>query len=403
MISAENIGHSISLEPKDAIAYLQGKGAQVTGDWTEWLDGQHARSFTVANVAKLDVLHDIQASMVKALKNGQTLEQWKTGLIPDLERKGWWMTDVKLKAKDGSLTPLIKGLTPSRLKTIYATNMQNAYMAGRYSQMMEEAVQRPWWQYVAILDNRTRPAHRAMNGRIFKYDDPGWQAFYPPCGYRCRCRVRNYSQADIERRKLPVSSTDGKLNQVQVPVKEHLNATVTRYTDTNLPGGKFQPDPGFSNNPAQTVWQPRLEAADVQLSRRYVDTAIQGPAFERFVAGKADGVFPVAVLQGADQAALQTEVSVAYLSSVTLKKQLERHPELTLSDYREIPNIVDQGEVYLDANEYTLIYMQPGSKLAYRLVLKSTKARDELFVQSLAKVNLEKVRRNLDNKAGRLR
>lgn len=399
-VNAADIGHSISLEPKDAIAYLQGKGAQVTGSYTDWLDGQHARAFTVANVAKLDVLQDIQDSLAKALKGGQTLQQWKDGLIPELQRKGWWQRDatteqLQTAGRVDAQGVIAKGLTPSRLKTIYATNMQSAYMAGRYEQMMEQAQERPYWEYVAVLDARTRPAHRAMNGRIFRYDDPGWGSFYPPCGYRCRCRVRNFSQTEITQRKAEVSSTDGKLSQVEVPLKGGGDASVTRYTDPSLPGGKFQPDVGFSNNPAQTVWQPRLEAADVQLSRRYIDTAMQGPAFERFVAGKAQGAFPVAVLRPQDQARLAADTPVAYLSSRALATQAANHPEVALDDYRRIPDIVDQGEAHLQGNN-RLVFLFEGD-VVWRLALKAAKTRHELFVLSLFKTTREKALREIKN------
>lgn len=399
-IRAESIGYSTSLEPKDAIAFLQRKGAQVTGNWTEWLDGQHARAFTVANVAKLDVLQDIQNSLVKALKGGQTLQQWKDGLVPELQKKGWWQrppstAELQAAGRVDAAGVIAKGLTPNRLKTIFATNMQSAYMAGRYEQMIEQAGERPYWEYVAILDNRTRPAHRALSGRIFRYDDAGWQSFYPPCGYRCRCRVRNYSSGEIASRKLTVGSTEGKLKQVEVPLKGGGTATVTRFVDKSMPGGKFQPDVGFSNNPALNAWQPRLEIADVQLSRRYIDTAIQGPAFDAFVAGKAQGAFPVAKLRPEDQARLATDASVAYLSSETLAKQAAKHPEVTLEDYRRIPDIVDQGESHTQAGNRLVFLFDDDA--VWRLALKATKAKDELFVLSLFKTTREKALREIKN------
>lgn len=400
MISADDIGHSISLEPKDAVQFLQAKGAQVTGSYTEWLDGQHARAFTVANVAKLDVLQDIQDSLAKALKNGQTLQQWKDGLIPELQRKGWWKregTTAQLQAagRVDAEGVIAKGLTPRRLQTIFATNMQSAYMAGRYAQMVEQADERPYWQYVAILDGKTRPAHRALNGRVFKYDDAAWGAFYPPNGYNCRCRVRNFTKRELDQRQIPVSSSEGKLHQVQVPLKGGENANVTRLVDRSLPGGKFQPDAGFSNNPGLNAWQPRLEAADVQLSRRYIDTVIQGPAFESFVAGKTQGAFPVAKLRPQDQVRLGTDASVAYLSSETLKKQAANHPEILAADYQRIPDIVDNGESHAQAGN-RLVFLYEGESV-WRLALKATKAKHELFVLSLFKTTREKATRELKN------
>lgn len=392
-IAATDIGASISLPPERAIQFLERKQAQVTGPWTEWLDGQHARGFTAANVTKLDVLQDIQDSLVRALKDGQTLQQWKDGLVPTLQKKGWLGRDYSAEqlARAGRLDAatgeIRKGLMPTRLANIFQTNMQSAYMAGRYGEMIEQVEERPFWGYVAVLDSRTRPAHRALHGRIFRYDDPGWRVFYPTNGFGCRCRVRNFSRREIVRRKLTVDSTEGKLHQVQVPQRDGTTATVTRYTDPSLPGGRFQPDAGFSNNPGLDAWQPRLEPLDAAFSRRYVETAVAGPGFERFVKGQDQGMFPVAVLRPAERAALSTEATVAYLSSESVSKQLEHHPEITVDDYRQIPAIVDDGDAYVE-NDTRLIYLTVGD-VVYRLSLKATRNRRELYILSLIRTTRE--------------
>lgn len=400
-IAAPDATYAIGLPPEKAIAHLSAKQAQVTGPWHEWLDGQHARAFTVANVAKLDVLQDVQDSLTKALKGGQTLQQWKDGLVPELQRKGWWgrsgtTAELQAAGRVDAEGVIAKGLTPTRLKTIFQTNMQSAYMAGRYADMIEEAEARPFWQYVAILDAKTRPAHRAMNGKIFRYDDAGWKSFYPPCGYNCRCRVRNFSQRDVERRKLSVDSTEGKLREVEAPLRSGGSAPVTRYADKSLPGGKFQPDPGFSNNPGLNAWQPPLHPIDTQLSRRYVETAVQGPAFERFVAGKDQGAFPVAVLRPQDQARLQADTSVAYLSAQTVAKQQARHPEIGIDDYRRVPEIVESGEAYEQGLD-RLVYLFEGEQV-WRLAMKTTAKRDELYVVSLFRTSPAKARREIQER-----
>jgi SPP1 gp7 family putative phage head morphogenesis protein len=263
MISPADIGHSINLPPKEAVRYLEAKNVVVTQGWRTLRDEQHARAATVANVSKADVVSDIYAELGRTLRSGGTFEQWKDNVIPRLQAKGWWKPDgpqpalAKAGYVDQATGEIRKALTPSRLKTIFATNMQSAYMAGRYRQMMSMASEAPYWQYVAILDSRTRPAHRAMNGKIFKYDDPAWGAVFPPNGYRCRCRVRNFTQSEVTQRGMTVDSSAGKLSRVEVPQADGSTMTVTRYSDKSLPSGHFQPDAGFDH--ASGARFPRLD------------------------------------------------------------------------------------------------------------------------------------------------
>jgi SPP1 gp7 family putative phage head morphogenesis protein len=44
-------------------------------------------------------------------------------------------------------------------------------------------------QYRAVLDDRTRSEHAALNGLTARADDPVWSTIYPPNGWNCRCEV----------------------------------------------------------------------------------------------------------------------------------------------------------------------------------------------------------------------
>ncbi|MGN6893494.1 phage head morphogenesis protein, partial [Neisseria sp. P0015.S009] len=74
-----------------------------------------------------------------------------------------------------------------------------AYSAGQYQGYMANIDSRPYWMYDAVGDHRTRPAHAAMDGLVYRYDDPFWATFYPPNGYRCRCSVIALSERDMQR------------------------------------------------------------------------------------------------------------------------------------------------------------------------------------------------------------
>lgn len=55
-------------------------------------------------------------------------------------------------------------LTPRRLRTIFDTNIQSSYNAGRYQQQMANVADRPYFERVAVMDLHTRPKHAALNG-----------------------------------------------------------------------------------------------------------------------------------------------------------------------------------------------------------------------------------------------
>ena len=97
-----------------------------------------------------------------------------------------------------------KGGREWRARVIYETNLKSAYAAGRYSQMTDLATLKvyPYWQYVHAKERipvTPRPQHVAWDGLILRANDPWWQTYYPPNGWKCGCGVRPVSQAKLER------------------------------------------------------------------------------------------------------------------------------------------------------------------------------------------------------------
>jgi SPP1 gp7 family putative phage head morphogenesis protein len=194
------------------------------------------------------MLADLKSGLVDALKNGTTRQDYLRNVTPLLQRKGWWGADAQVDEITGEMAG--KGLTPRRLATIFDTNLQSAYMAGRYKAFLANVADRPYWQYVAVMDSRTRPAHAALNGRTFRYDDPFWQSGFPPNGFRCRCGVRALDREDLQARGIDLSSSEGRLSEIEVPTSRQPDgptATVTRFE--YAPGKFFAPDAGWNYNP----------------------------------------------------------------------------------------------------------------------------------------------------------
>ncbi|UVM52202.1 minor capsid protein [Pseudomonas sp. B21-015] len=268
-LSPTDLKAIFGLEPAKAIAYLKFKGYAVTWNWQDMLDQAHDQAFTVAKAMRLDLLSDIRAALETALQDGQTLKQFITNMQPTLEAQGWWGQQVIVDSE--GVGELVQLGSPRRLKTIYQTNLQSAYMAGRKAEMEQTTETHPYWMYVAILDGKTRPSHRALHGQVFRHDDPIWSAIFPPNGFNCRCRVVALSEAAVKRRGLTVVSSAGRSFTETVETGtdkrtgEIRKATVTglRTTDAEGRAITFRTDPGFNHAPGTGLVEAlkRKEAA----------------------------------------------------------------------------------------------------------------------------------------------
>lgn len=243
------------LPPSDAISYLEKKGFKIGWDWHETLDNAHSRAFTVAKVARMDLLQDIRQSLISAMQQGQTLEQWKASITPVLQDKGWWGKKTVINP-EGREQEVQLG-SPRRLRTIYDTNMQSAFAAGRYKAMLAGAETRPFWEWRHITISNPRKQHVALNGRLFRFDDPFWNVAYPPSEWGCKCRVIARSAREVEGKE--ILSGEGNESDIyeRVGVDRNTGADViVKRTQFNIPtkDGKltFAPAAGFNGSPASS-------------------------------------------------------------------------------------------------------------------------------------------------------
>ncbi len=279
MPEAVDLGFAVKLQPSDAIEYFRSKGYRITWDWHESLAEANAKAFTVAKATKMEVLRAIRNETDKAISEGIAFHTYKKELQPKLQKLGWWGKRVK-EAPDGT-AELVQLGSVNRLKTIFRTNLNTAYSAGRYKQQVELATQRigagQYWQYLAVMDSRTRPAHRKLHGKVFRFDDPFWDTFYPPNGWNCRCRVRTLTERQLKSRGLKVGTSEGHLETFtqEVGVDKYTGEALTqlsvRYRGRDALGKTFieAPDVSFDYNPGArwALWD-KLGALPDQVSSR---------------------------------------------------------------------------------------------------------------------------------------
>lgn len=242
-----------TLPPEDAISYLEKKGFKIGWDWHETLDNAHSKAFTVAKVARMDLLQDIRQSLITAMQQGQSLEQWKASITPTLQDKGWWGKKIVVNP-EGREQEVQLG-SPRRLRTIYDTNMQSAFAAGRYKAMLAGAETRPYWEWRHISISNPRKQHVALNGKIFSYDDPFWSVAYPPSEWGCKCRIIARSRREVEGKEILTGKGHVSTINEKVGIDRNTGADViAKRTQFNIPTKDgtltFAPAAGFNGSPA---------------------------------------------------------------------------------------------------------------------------------------------------------
>ena len=190
---------------KDAVRFLKGKRALTSEEYRLLDDESRAKAFTVSGYTSLQMLQEFLDCLTKAAEEGTTKEQFLKDMNNFLEEHGY------------------EGMNPWKSDNIFRTNM------------------RPYWQYKTAGDGHVRETHQAMAERVFPADDPIWDVWYPPNGFRCRCMVVSLTRAQVERRGLTVE------HEIPYDVDYSTGEIIPAF-----------PDKGFSNNPAKAAWKPDM-------------------------------------------------------------------------------------------------------------------------------------------------
>lgn len=195
-------------------------------------------AFTVSGYTAAQVLEQFLQELEAAIKNGTTKEAFQEQMNVFLEVSGY------------------EGISPWRADVIFRTNLQTAYNAGHYKAMTEPEVRkhRPYWQYQTAGDGNVRESHAAMEGRVYRCDDPIWDVWYPPNGFRCRCIVVSLTAEQVESRGL----------QVEQLMPHEIDSSTGEAVF-------YWPDKGFTGNPAKTVYKPDMEGIRPDLKAVYQD------------------------------------------------------------------------------------------------------------------------------------
>lgn len=370
-----------ALPPEEAIAFFRQKGYRTSFSYLDMMHRAHSEAFTVAGVARLDVLEEIRAAVDDGLAQGTTIGDFRQEMKRRLSAKGWWQPvevtdDATGEAKTVDLT------TSKRLRTIFDTNMRTSYAAGQWTRIQRTKKALPYLVYYTVDDDLVRPLHRRWHHVCLPVDHPWWKTHFPPCDWRCRCGVRQMTAGMVERAGLRVWDAppdDGP----DLPFTNRRTGEVSR-----VPKGIH---PSFAYNPGDGAYFPdpaRYQGA--ALGNEAARLAVQSGNFADLFAGDVRGAAPVGWVDEAIAQALDVIVRRVDLSSDTMTKQRRAHPELGLVEYRQLPDLLRDGLVVDDGSEaglqiFGLLRDPDGRQRLYRAAVKRNGAGEALFLTTFHK------------------
>lgn len=179
------------------------------------------QAFKVAGVTNMDVLQDVFDALEKAIANGETLHDFRNRIGTKIATE-WGHPDSP------------------RVETIFRTNVQLAYSGGRERVFQDDDVRSafPFAMYSAVMDSRTSPICRPLNGTILPVTHPWWNSHTPPLHFRCRAT------------KVPLTAKQaGRFGTIEKPPR-------------------VSPQAGFGGDPL-AGWKPDLSRFDPSLRKAF--------------------------------------------------------------------------------------------------------------------------------------
>lgn len=347
-MTAPDTASTIMLPPTDTVKVWEERQAlHPTVNWREMMHEEHASAFTVAKIAKLDLLSAIRESLDSVIRDGGTFEQWKANILPELQRQGWWGL-VQDKALTGTEDAIV--INDNRLRTIYRTNVRMSMAGGLWRKIQREKDRAPYLRYLSNhYRKHPREDHQSWHGLILPVDDPAWQWMFPPNGWGCKCHVQQVTEDLLKARGWKIGTA---------PTRDQMSPQIAE---------------GFDYNPGTAHLRVLAERSITSIERALaldndgaaetmLREVIADPSLDQFLA-MPEGAFPVAILSAERQQQISAPSRVIVLPSSVYRKQLGEmpdisrgHPELGPDDYRNLPDIVAHALVIAQDGDSKLIY-----------------------------------------------
>lgn len=112
-----------------------------------------------------------------------------------------------------------KNYNKNYLQAEHQTSKRSAQSARQWQGFEETADLFPNLKYMTVADDKVRQDHDKLHGIIKPVNDPFWDSYYPPNGFRCRCYVKPTTEGADNRKALTnpdkgFANNVGKSNEI---------------------------------------------------------------------------------------------------------------------------------------------------------------------------------------------
>ncbi len=152
----------------------------------QFAEAGYGRKFTEARTrAELDLMQRINQNISRfAAHKQQAMTVELRRLLVNAQGQKVSLVEFREAAKK-----VIRRHNITYLRTELNTTAQAAQAAESWQEFQNRKFLYPNLRYETVGDARVREAHRALDGAVYPVDHPFWDVYYPPNGWRCRCKV----------------------------------------------------------------------------------------------------------------------------------------------------------------------------------------------------------------------
>lgn len=162
---------------EEAVDFMKARVPLTKAEWNDLEPKLRFRAFTVAALSQADAIDRVKQSLVSAVGTGSSFSEF------------WTEAQALEAAGLGSGSPWY-------WETVYRTNIQGAYNAGRALQFAKNPPD--YLEFVGLEDARQTDLCKARSGILLPSSHPWWKTNWPPLHFGCRSTVRSVSREEME-------------------------------------------------------------------------------------------------------------------------------------------------------------------------------------------------------------